>query len=484
MPLPLHRDPDRLTGRLFDLLVVGGGIYGLTVACDAAQRGLSVALVERNDFGSGTSFNHLRTIHGGLRYLQSLDIARARESVRERRTIARIAPWAVRPLPFVLPLFRSLTKGRAALTAGFLIDRVVAADRNEHLPASHQLPAGRVLAPDEARRQYPALPALDITGAAVWYDYVTVEADRLTLAWAMAAADHGAVLANYVEAQSLLSGDGRMAGATVTDRTTGQTLRVEATAVVNATGAAIDRLLEPFHAQTRLPLLQAVNLVTEHPAPAAAIGGRGRSGRNLFLVPWQGRALFGTWESPTTCEPGDTAIAEAHIQDFLDELNEAFPSFRLVRSDVTLVHRGVVPARLLPGRAPTIEGHELVFDHAADGLRGLISVAGTKYTTARAVAQRIVDRVVRHTGRAAGDCRSAELSLPHVALSGDALLAHAAANEMVVTLADAVVRRTTLGATGRPADDALDHAASIVGEVLGWSESRRRDEITAVRRLY
>ena len=84
MPLPLHRDPDRLTGRPFDLLVVGGGIYGLTVACDAAQRGLSVALVERNDFGSGTSFNHLRTIHGGLRYLQSLDIARARESVRER----------------------------------------------------------------------------------------------------------------------------------------------------------------------------------------------------------------------------------------------------------------------------------------------------------------------------------------------------------------------------------------------------------------
>src|SRR5260221_13601538 len=105
----MHRDPDALTGRTFDLLVVGGGIYGLTIAYDAAQRGLSVALIERADFGSGASFNPLRTIHGGLRYLQTLDIARARESVTERRVIAAIAPHAVRPTPFVLPLFASLT---------------------------------------------------------------------------------------------------------------------------------------------------------------------------------------------------------------------------------------------------------------------------------------------------------------------------------------------------------------------------------------
>src|SRR5437870_7209883 len=106
------RDLDRLTARTFDLLVVGGGIYGLTIAYDAAQRGLAVALIERDDFGSGSSFNHLRTIHGGLRYLQTFDIRRARESVRERRTLARIAPHAVGALPFALPLARSLPQGR------------------------------------------------------------------------------------------------------------------------------------------------------------------------------------------------------------------------------------------------------------------------------------------------------------------------------------------------------------------------------------
>ena len=111
----MTRDLDQLTGRTFDVLVVGGGIYGLTIAYDAALRGLSVALVERDDFGSGASFNHLRTIHGGLRYLQTLDLSRARESVRERRTIARIAPHAIRPLAFALPLYRSLTRGKMAL---------------------------------------------------------------------------------------------------------------------------------------------------------------------------------------------------------------------------------------------------------------------------------------------------------------------------------------------------------------------------------
>src|SRR5919205_3489217 len=123
--MPMTRDVDRLTGTTFDVLVVGGGVYGLTIAYDAAQRGLSVALIEADDFGSGASFNHLRTIHGGLRYLQSLDFGRARESVRERRTLARIAPHAVQPLVFALPIKRSLTRGKLVMRAGFLVDAIV-----------------------------------------------------------------------------------------------------------------------------------------------------------------------------------------------------------------------------------------------------------------------------------------------------------------------------------------------------------------------
>jgi glycerol-3-phosphate dehydrogenase len=484
MRAPFNRDVQALASHTFDLLVIGGGIYGLTTACDAAQRGLRVALVERNDFGSGTSFNHLRTIHGGLRYLQTLDVARARESVRERRTLARIAPWAVSPVPFVLPLHRSLTRGPQVMRAGFLLDALVASDRNQGVAATHQLPAGRVISADAARRSYPELQATDFTAAAVWYDYITTDADRLTLSWALAAAQAGATLANYVAAEELTVSDGRVTGAIVADRQSGERVRIEARTVVNATGAAVNRLLHRFHSEVSLPLLQAMNVVTTRPAPSAAIGGRSTSGRNLFVVPWQGRALFGTWESASTCPPDALGVDPGSLTAFIAELNQAFPAFRLTQDDVSLVHRGVVPARVGSDGTLSLDGRELVFEHRPEGLMGVVSVAGTKYTTARAVAERIVDRLMTLLGRSPVPSRSASIPLPHVDFTGDALLRHAAAHEMVQTLADAVMRRTPTGALGRPDEGTLAHAAQIVGEELGWSADRQRDEIEALRSMY
>ena len=484
MPRTLHRDIDRLSTDTFDVLVIGGGIYGLTIACDAAQRGLSVALLDANDFGSGTTFNHLRTIHGGLRYLQTFDLARARESIHERRALARIAPWAVRPLPFVLPLRRSLTRGPLAMRAAFVLDSLVASDRNDELPESLHLPAGRVISRDEAIAMAPELSGQDIVGAAVWYDFVAWDADRLTFSWALSASEHHAALANYVEATALVAEEGRVIGALATDRVNGTALRIAARTVVNATGARLNGLLQPFAAAVILPLLQAMNVVTTRAAPRSALGGRTRSGRNLFLVPWHGRALFGTWESGVLCDFTRTAVDEAALEAFLSELNEAFPSHHLRRDEVSLVHRGVVPARMQSDRTPTLEGHDCVFEHGAEGLAGLISVAGTKYTTARGVAERIVDRLFVLLQRAPIPSVSATCPLPHVALEHDALLCHVAEHEMVLTLADAVVRRTRLGALGCPDAATLTHAAAVVGEVLRWSSARQTDEIAAVRALY
>src|SRR6478735_7845314 len=211
------RDVDRLAGRTFDVLVVGGGVYGLTIAYDAAQRGLSVALIEREDFGSGASFNHLRTIHGGLRYLQTLDVRRARESIAERRTLARIAPHAVRPLPYALPLYRSVTRGRLAMRTGLLLDRLVGVRRNYNVPPFLKLPPGRVVSRREAIERFPGLRRQGLTGAGVWYDYVTPESDRLTFTWAISAIEHGAVLANHVEALGPILAGRRVAGARVRD---------------------------------------------------------------------------------------------------------------------------------------------------------------------------------------------------------------------------------------------------------------------------
>lgn len=480
----MHRDIRHFTGRTFDALIVGGGVYGLTIACDASQRGLSVALVERGDFGSGSSFNHLRTIHGGLRYLQSLDFARARESIRERRTLAQIAPHAVHPQRFVLPLGRSLLRGKMAMRAGLLLDRLVAGDRNEGLLASHFLPAGTVVDRKTALERFPMLRGTDAAGAAIWYDYVATDADRLTLAWGLAARAHGALLANYVEATALGQNGSRGLTVHALDRPSGESFEINTRLVVNATGSAIDRLLAPAGLATGMPTLKAMNLVTSREAPADAIGGQSRTGRNLFLVPWRGRALFGTWESTQVCAPDDLAVSEADVDAFIADLNHAFPSCRLSRTDVTLVHRGVVPAVKRADGGVALDGSEGIHDHAANGRPEIVSVAGTKYTTARAVAERVTDRLLKKLGRAPEPCRTAETALPISQLTGADLLLSAARDEMVETLEDAVVRRTPLGALGHPGAEAVDRAATIVGQVLGWDETRRQHEIAALERFY
>jgi glycerol-3-phosphate dehydrogenase len=475
----MQRDIDLIASRAFDLLVVGGGIYGLTIACDAAQRGLSVALIEGRDFGSGATFNHLRTIHGGLRYLQTLDFRRARESVRERRALARIAPRYVQPQPFVLPLTRSIARGRLAMRSGFLLDRLVAADRNADIPASHEIPAGDVLSPAEAERRFPPLAGRPMTGAAVWYDYVTTEAERLTLAWALSAAEHGAALANYVRADSLMREIMRVTGVRATDLLSGRPLEIRGRVVVNATGAAVDRLVTPLGIASLGPTLKAMNLVTTLAGGDAALGSRSGDGRNYFMVPWRGRAVFGTWESDYPCVAGEAAVVDREVDEFIAGLNATFPGLGLRREEVSRVHCGVVPAIRRRSRV-TLEARERVVDHADHGTEGLISVAGTKYTTARATAERIVDLTFDKLHRPAPRSRSARTPLPWSNATGDELIAQAAREEMVMTLADAVMRRTPLGSLGVPDEDTLRHAAVIVGRELGWNEDRQRAEIAAV----
>ena len=533
------RDLDRLTAQTFDLLVVGGGIYGLTIAYDAAQRGLSVALVERHDFGSGASFNHLRTIHGGLRYLQSFDLGRARESIRERRTTARIAPHAVRPLPFAVPLYRSLLRGKMAMRAGFLLDRVVSAGRNRGVPASHRLPGGRVVSRSHAAQRFPGLRRQGLTGAAVFYDYVTTEPDRLTFSYALAAVAHGAVLINHVEAVAPLVDGSRVTGVGARDTLGSRTIEIAARLTVNATGGRVDGLLKPLGLTTGIPMLQAMNLVTRRDAGDEALGGRSTSGRNLFLVPWRDRALFGTWQSDRVCDPDETRVSEADVAAFIAELNQAFPALDLTMADVTLVHRGVVPAAVQGGRVD-LEGHEQIRDHATQGFEGLMTVAGTKFTTARGVAERVTDTVLSKLQQKPVACRTALTPLPGGSLRDIGLaiadarrefdeglptdtiphliaaygsryrdvmeiaghrqewrtrlapdspvigaeLVLAARKEMAPTLADIVIRRTPLGALGHPGDPALARAAAIVGGELGWSEERRLQEIAAVDAFY
>lgn len=488
----MTRDLSALAGREHDLLVVGGGIHGLMTAYDAAQRGLSVALLERADFGAATSFNHLKTLHGGLRYLQTLDLGRMRESIRERRAFARMAPRFVAPLAFVMPTAVTLTRNPLALTAALAVDAAIGADRNQGLDTGRRLPPGRLISASACRRSFDGVRADIRSAGAMWYDYETTQGDRLTLSVAIAAAKHGAVLANYAEAiRTLRDSAARVTGVSARDRITGTEFDVGARVIVNAAGPWAASFLGRCGIDRRWPLLKAMNLVTTRPARPIALVSPTRAGRALVLLPWQGRTLIGTSESLRETAADDQVVARQEIATFLQEINDTFPALRLTAGEVSLVHRGVVPAAARNGRLSLL-GHSDVLDHTREGMRELISLVGVKYTTARAVAERAVDLALRKLAREPIRCRTAEEPLPGANLADQAAaplalsaqVLQAIRGEMAHTLVDVVVRRTGLGAAAHPDAETVLECARTMQQELGWSEERVKREIEDLRKFY
>jgi glycerol-3-phosphate dehydrogenase len=477
----MQRDPGRLADREHDLLVVGGGIHGAAAAWDAAQRGLAVALVEAGDFGSGTSWNSLKTIHGGLRHLQRLDLASLRESTRERAALLRIAPELVRPLSFLLPLYGHGLHGREAMAAVLLAADLLGAGANDGLPPSHRIPPSRVLSPREVRERAPHIPGQGLTGGASWTDAQVESSERLLLAFLHAAAEAGAVLASRVHVTALRQRDGRIAGALARDGESGDALELRSRMVLNAAGPWSDRLAAAAGITRQpTPLLRAVNLVLRRAVVGGeALGGRG-DGRHLFIVPWRDRCIVGTGY-----EPASAPAPDGGIDALLAETKRAFPWAGIERSDVSLVHRGLVPGH---GGARGLVTRGRVVDHEAeDGLPGLCSVRSVKYTTARASAQAAVDVVVRRLGRPAPPCRTATTELPRARPLAGTLAERArlaARDEMALHLTDAVLRRLDLGSAGPPSPEDVETVARAMAAERGWGAAQIEREKAALRAAY
>src|SRR4051812_12757445 len=231
------RDFARLGDTQYDVVVIGGGIHGLACAYDAASRGLRVALVEAQDFGAAASFNHQKTAHGGLRSLGTGRLWHARESIRERRNLARIAPWFLRPLPFLIGTYRSIPKNRLALRAAFKLDAWMGRHRNDGVEPELHLPTPRLVSKAATLRLFAGVRPDSLTGGAQWYDYQMVEADRLTLAFAAAADNAGADLVNYAEAIDIVRDGGKVAGVMARDVLTDRRFEIRARVTLNAAGS-------------------------------------------------------------------------------------------------------------------------------------------------------------------------------------------------------------------------------------------------------
>ncbi len=418
----VQRNLGRIAGTTYDLLVIGGGVYGLCVAWDAALRGLSVALLEKGDFGAATSSATLKIVHGGLRYLQHADVRRMRESIRERMVLMRIAPHLVHPMPFLVPTYGHLLKGKEIMAAAMAMTDLIGFDRNRLDDPQKRIPNGRVISRAECLELLPGIPPKELSGAALFYDAQMRNSDRLTLSFALSASAAGADLANYAEVAGLQVEGRRVTGATVKDVLTGDAFDVRARMVANMTGPWSDIVVAYLHGagpsrrvlrskgiQIVAPLYNAdyaFAVESKERDPDAVIT---RGGRLYFVTPWRGRSLIGTTDTVYKGDPDDFAVTERDIGEFIDEINEAYPAARLTRDKVPFWFGGLRPIgekNIDPNISRASRKFEII-DHARrDGITNFVSVIGVKYTTARGIAQQAVDLIFRKMGHHPPKCRT------------------------------------------------------------------------------
>ena len=498
----MQRDIDRLAAAQLDLLVIGGGAYGVCAAWEAALRGLKVALIDRGDFGAATSSNSLHTMHGGLRYLQHFDIRRMRESIRERRFWLRAAPDLVTPMPFVLPTFGHGLRGPEVLQAALLMNDLISIDRNRDVTPAVYLPRGRLVSQLAARQYLSSLNVSGFNGAALWYDGFNNSPERLLVALLQAASDSGARLANYCAAEEVHCEGGRVVGAMVRDQLGGKAYSVRTHCVLNATGPWVDTVAVMAGRHSGVPLFRpsrAMNLVVPRLPFGGAVGipvlRKGlerdtvldKGAVTYFILPWGECSLIGTKHSHCVGVVDTDEVTALEVDEFLREINPMLGRSRIHLRDIVAVKHGLLPeqAGATPEGDVVLQKHSRIVDHEReDGISRFVSIIGVKWTTARLVAEQAVELVLTKLQR-----RAAPFQRPRRLVVADAIkspesnevisrdfegqIQHVVKSQMAVQLCDTLFRRTTLGLGANLDERVLTRVAASMASALGWSMTER-----------
>jgi len=418
-----------LTAEPYDVVVIGGGVTGAGVALDAAARGYSTAIVERDDWAIGTSSRYSKMVHGGLRYLQNFDLGLVREALLERQLMVRLAPHLVYPTPYLVPTLGDDRRDRK-IGIGLNMYDVMASSRGSRKerrgrrgrreddgagldPSNWSPDRHRTIPGEEVLDLIPALRSRDPKSAYLFYDCQTDDV-RLVLTILGEAERFGAVMANRLDVTSLLERDGRAAGVVCRCGETGATIEIEAANVVNATGVWADRIRPgeindeeevPRIAPSRgthltlplelLPLNQAACIV-----PAGA-------DRTIFVLPWLGRVLVGTTDNDYDGDIDHVRPGDDDIDYLLDAVNRYFGT-GLGRADLTGAYAGVRPLISTgdPKKSVDISRKAELYETSS----GMLTITGGKLTTWRRMAKSVVDRIAIREDREL-PCHTAEIPL-------------------------------------------------------------------------
>jgi glycerol-3-phosphate dehydrogenase len=385
----------RLSDEPLDLLIVGGGITGTSIFRDAAVRGMRVALVEAKDFASGTSGRSSKLIHGGLRYLKNLGLSLAWESCHERNLHIRLNKRLVRPMPFLVPLYKHGGESRALMRPGMLLYEALSGFRNHRLH--------RFISREETLSLAPALPLDGLTGGCLYYDAV-VSDNRWTVETVKDGVRQGGLAINYAPLTGLLTDRGKVIGGRIHDKIGDEHYEIRARAVVNATGVFADQIrrMDDLDCAQLVRLSKGSHLVfaeEDVPLSVTVVFSSPLDGRSLFLAKHEGCFLYGTSDDWEEADPGAPVPAEKDVAYLLATLDRCMPEAELGREKVRFVYSGFRPL-LYPEDGHLDSAAASREDHIEISRSGLISVIGGKLTTARIMAIRVLDRVIEQIGGA------------------------------------------------------------------------------------
>ncbi|KAA0931342.1 glycerol-3-phosphate dehydrogenase/oxidase [Streptomyces apricus] len=393
---------EQLSKTTYDLLVIGGGILGISTAWHAAQSGLRVALVDAGDFAGATSSASSKLLHGGLRYLQTGAVKLVAENHFERRAVSRqVAPHLANPLTFYLPVYKGGPHGAAKLGAGVFAYSALSAFGDG---------VGHLLSPSKAAQDVPELRTDNLKAVAVYGDD-QMNDSRMALMTVRAAVDSGATVLNHAAVTGLRFTRGRVTGAELKDTLSGEEFGVSARLVLNATGPWVDHLrrMEDEHAAPSIRLSKGAHLVLKRTSPwKAALATPIDKYRITFALPWEDMLLLGTTDEEYEGDPADVAVNEKDIAQILDEASFSIRDKQLTRDLITYSFAGL---RVLPG-GPGDTSKAKRETVVTEGRGGMLSVAGGKWTTFRHIGRTVMKQLESLPGRPLGQDYEPVSALP------------------------------------------------------------------------
>lgn len=560
------RDLAPLARQQYDLIIIGGGITGATVLWDATLRGMKALLLEKNDYASGTTQATSKLIHGGLRYLRSYEFGLVRESLRERRTLARIAPHAVRPEGFLMPLYKHFGHKRSTIALALWIYDALGFDRNRELPVESQLPRHIYLNRSSTLAEEPVLRSDGLTGSYVYYDFANLNPERLCCEFIFSARERGAAARNYVEVDGVRR---KNAGFEVRGRDvlTGQSAKFTARTVLNAAGPWADFLVRDALQNGNVPATQAgangdgaagrrlirskgIHVITRKIArdKALALTLTGKRKQHFFVLPWRNKSIIGTTDTAFHAHPDELQVTPEEIDGLIDNVNQVTRA-NLSRVDVEYYYAGLRPLVDEDGDKHADEAGDgsgtyeasrrtEIVHHADTGLPGFFTALGGKYTTSRALAEKIVNQLAEYLPGSFAPCATARTALggEYASLNavenalmqefpdtpfpmiqtlagrygeqardilargpvggGERWRMHTGEdfyaeeidflvqNDEIQHLSDLYLRRAGLGTTGLPPETVNRQIAERLGKHLGWNRSDLTREIKTLEERY